>query len=320
MGPEDGRPGTGTSQRSTSQSEPKVPAGGTIDEVEPEPARLTIRIREVIFSPLPCGVRMTEIETAWEGGVMDRLNPLDAQFIDAEDEDRHTSMAIASIAVFEGPSPSYDEVLAYLAGRLPLVPRYRQKLRTVPLRLGRPVWVDDPHFDLRYHLRRTALPKPGGDEQLSQLMARVMSQRLDRDYPLWEYWLVEGLAHRRWALISKMHHCMVDGVSATDLYRVIYDTSPEPPPPAADELDRVRGAVPPLARRAGGNGHGPASGTGSLRAERRRDPSWPRGPAGDRHGAGHREAGPIDVAGDGVLAERADRPATAVHLGAGVAR
>ncbi len=165
---------------------------------------------------------------------MDRLNPLDAQFIDAEDEDRHTSMAIASIAVFEGPSPSYDEVLAHLAGRLPLVPRYRQKLRTVPLRLGRPVWVDDPHFDLRYHLRRTALPKPGSDQQLSQLMARVMSQRLDRDYPLWEYWLVEGLAHRRWALISKIHHCMVDGVSATDLYRVIYDASPEPPPPAVD--------------------------------------------------------------------------------------
>ena len=159
---------------------------------------------------------------------MDRLNPLDAQFIDAEDEDRHTSMAIASIAVFEGPAPSYDEVLAHLAGRLPLVPRYRQKLRTVPLRLGRPVWVDDPHFDLRYHVRRTALPKPGGDKQLSQLMARVMSQRLDRDYPLWEYWLVEGLAHRRWALISKIHHSMVDGVSGTDLYRVICDRHPGP--------------------------------------------------------------------------------------------
>ena len=165
---------------------------------------------------------------------MDRLKPLDAAFVDAEDEDRHTSMAIASIAVFEGPAPSYDEVLDYLAGRLPLVPRYRRKLRTVPFRLGRPVWVDDPHFDLRYHVRRTALPEPGGDEQLSELMARVMAQRLDRDYPLWEYWLVEGLAQGRWALISKMHHCMVDGVTAGDLYRVIFDTSPEPSPPAAD--------------------------------------------------------------------------------------
>ncbi|HUK71349.1 MAG TPA: wax ester/triacylglycerol synthase family O-acyltransferase [Streptosporangiaceae bacterium] len=165
---------------------------------------------------------------------MDRLNPLDAQFVDAEDEDRHTSMAIASIAVFEGPSPSYDKFLASISGRLPLVPRYRKKLRTVPFRLGRPVWVDDPNFDLRYHVRRTAVPAPGGDHQLRQLMARVMAQRLDRDYPLWEYWLVEGLAHRRWALISKLHHCMVDGISATDLYRVIYDTSPEAPPPAAD--------------------------------------------------------------------------------------
>ncbi|MFI5062715.1 MAG: wax ester/triacylglycerol synthase family O-acyltransferase [Streptosporangiales bacterium] len=165
---------------------------------------------------------------------MDRLNPLDALFIDAEDEDPHTSMAIASIAVFEGPCPAHEEILAFLAGRLPLVPRYRQKLRTVPLRLGRPVWVDDPHFDLGYHVRRTALPAPGADQQLAALTARVMSQRLDRDHPLWEYWAAEGLAGGRWALICKMHHCMVDGVSAADLYRVIFDPCPEPSPPAAD--------------------------------------------------------------------------------------
>jgi WS/DGAT/MGAT family acyltransferase len=177
---------------------------------------------------------------------MDRLNPLDAQFIEVEDQDRHASMAIASIAVFEPPVPSYDEVLAHLRGRLPLVPRYRQKLRTVPLRLGRPVWVDDPHFDIRYHVRRTALPAPGGDQQLSQLMARVMSQRLDRDYPLWEYWLVEGLAHDRWALISKVHHCMVDGVSGTDLYRVIFDLSPDPSPPAAVDEPAVPAEPSPL--------------------------------------------------------------------------
>lgn len=173
---------------------------------------------------------------------MDRLNPLDALFIDAEDEDPHTSMAIASIAVFEGPVPSQEEILASLAGRLPLVPRYRQKLRTVPFRLGRPVWVDDPDFDLRYHARRTALPAPGGDQQLADLMGRVMSQRLDRDHPLWEYWLIEGLTQGRWALISKVHHCMVDGVSGTDLYRVIFDFSPEPSPPVPD--DRVVGAEP----------------------------------------------------------------------------
>ncbi len=173
---------------------------------------------------------------------MDTLGPLSAIFIDAEDGDRHVSMAIASIAVFEGPAPAQEEFLAYLAGRLPRVPRYRQKLRTVPFRLGRPVWVDDPRFDLGYHVRRTALPRPGGDQQLAELMAQVMSQRLDRDHPLWEYWVVEGLAPDRWALISKVHHCMVDGVSGTDLYRVVFDVSPEPSPPAAD--DRTAGAEP----------------------------------------------------------------------------
>ena len=165
---------------------------------------------------------------------MDRLNSLDASFIDAEDQDRHASFAIASIAVFEGPAPSYEEFLAAIAGRLPLVPMYRKKLRVTPFRLGPPVWVDDPDFDLRYHVRQTALPAPGGDSQLSRLVARVMTQRLDRDYPLWEYWLVEGLDQGRWALLSKVHHCMVDGVSGTDLYRVIFDASPEPAPPAVD--------------------------------------------------------------------------------------
>jgi wax ester synthase-like acyl-CoA acyltransferase family protein len=142
-------------------SEPKVPAGGTIDSDGPETVRLTIRSRGTIQrSPGPMW-QSGEIALLGKGGVMDRLNPLDALFVDAEDKDRHTSMAIASIAVFEGPSPSYDEILASLAGRLPLVPRYRQKLRTVPFRLGRPVWVDDPDFDLHSHVRRTALPYLG---------------------------------------------------------------------------------------------------------------------------------------------------------------
>ena len=173
---------------------------------------------------------------------MDRLNPLDARFVDAEDEDPHASMAIASIAVFEGPPPSHEEFLDALAGRLPLVPRYRQRLRTVPFRLGPPVWVEDPNFDIRYHVRRTALPAPGGDAELRKLMGRVMAQRLDRDYPLWEYWVVDGLEDDQWALISKLHHCMVDGVSGTDLYRLIFDFSPEPSPPTVD--DRVASAEP----------------------------------------------------------------------------
>src|SRR5215469_6645958 len=159
---------------------------------------------------------------------MDRLEPLDALFVEAEDEDKNTSMAIASIAVLEGPAPSQKEVLTLLESRLPLVPRYRQKLRTVPFRLARPVWVDDPDFDLSYHIRRTALPDPGGDEQLAALMASVMSHRLDRDRPLWEYWVVEGLDRDRWALISKVHHCMIDGVGGADLYRLLTDVGPEP--------------------------------------------------------------------------------------------
>lgn len=177
---------------------------------------------------------------------MDRLNPLDAVFLDAEDEDPHTSMAIASIAVFEGPVPSRKKLLKSLGGRLPLVPRYRQKLRTVPFHLGRPVWVDDPNFDLRYHVRRTALPAPGGDRQLADLMGRVMSQRLDRDHPLWECWCVEGLSEDRWALISKVHHCMVDGISGTDMYRLMLDLTPEPSPPVADDWSPQ--AEPPALR------------------------------------------------------------------------
>jgi diacylglycerol O-acyltransferase len=166
---------------------------------------------------------------------MERMGPLDAAFLHGEDEEEGTSLAIASIAVFEGPAPSTAEFAAMLAGRLPLVPRYRQRAVQVPLDLGPPVWVDDPGFDLGFHLRRTALPAPGGDRELADLMGRVMSGRLERSRPLWEYWLVEGLAGGRWALISKVHHCMVDGISGTDLYRVVLDETPEPRPPVPDD-------------------------------------------------------------------------------------
>jgi diacylglycerol O-acyltransferase len=174
---------------------------------------------------------------------MDRLKPLDAMFIEAEDEDENTSMAIASIAVFEGPALAHEEIMALIADRLPLVPRYRQKLRAVPFRLGRPVWVDDPDFDLAYHVRRTALPRPGKHQELANLMARVMSNRLDRDHPLWEYWVVEGLAKGRWALISKVHHCMIDGVGGADLYRVLMELPPEPAQPP----ESLPAAEPPSA-------------------------------------------------------------------------
>ena len=214
---------------------------------------------------------------------METLSPLSAIFIDAEDGDRNVSMAIASIAVFEGPVPSQEEFLAFLAGRLPRLPRYRQKLRTVPLRLGRPVWVDDPRFDLGYHVRWAALPRPGGGPQLAELMAQVMSRRLDRDYPLWEDWVIEGLAGDRWAVISKVHHCLVDGVSATDLYRVIFDASPELSPPAAEGAPAA-GAEPSsveLAARA-------ALGNAALSA---RDALALGGAAADPAGAIRRAAG-----------------------------
>jgi diacylglycerol O-acyltransferase len=166
---------------------------------------------------------------------MDRLHPLDALFLEAEDADRHTSMAIASVAIFEGPAPAYEEFVTAIAGRLPLVPRYRQKVREVPFDLGPPVWVDDAQFDVRWHVRRTAVAPPGDDEQLRLLMGRVMAQRMDRDRPLWEYSLVEGLSDGRWGLISKVHHSMVDGVSATELYKVLLDLTPTPQPPLPDD-------------------------------------------------------------------------------------
>ncbi len=165
---------------------------------------------------------------------VDHMTPLDAAFLQAEDAEDGVSLAIASVAVFEGPAPAQAELAAMLAARLPLVPRYRQKVRTIPLDLGPPVWVDDPHFDLDHHLRRDALPEPGGDAELATYVGRVMSARLDRSRPLWEYRVLEGLAGGRWALISKVHHCMVDGVSGTDLYQVVLDPTPEPRPAPPD--------------------------------------------------------------------------------------
>jgi WS/DGAT/MGAT family acyltransferase len=159
---------------------------------------------------------------------MERLTPLADAFLEAEDADGAASLAIGSFAIFEGPTPDFDDFVAAIAGRLPLIPRYRQKLRRVPLDLAAPAWVDDPRFDLRWHVRNTALPAPGGPHEIGRLMSRVMTRRMDRSRPLWEYWFCEGLADGRWALLSKLHHSMVDGVSGTDLYRLLLDPTPEP--------------------------------------------------------------------------------------------
>ena len=162
-----------------------------------------------------------------------RMSPLDASFLHIEDGVSH--MHIGSIGIFEGPSPGYQAVEGMIAGKLPLVPRYRQVVRTVPFDLGRPVWSDDPHFNLGYHVRHTALPEPGGESELRRLVGRLMSQQLDRSKPLWELWMVEGLEDGSWALVSKTHHCMVDGVSGTDLLAVIMDLSREAAPPLVDD-------------------------------------------------------------------------------------
>src|SRR4051812_38306465 len=163
---------------------------------------------------------------------VDRMSPLDASFLHVEDDVTH--MHIASVALFEGPPPEFEAIAGMVRGKLPLVPRYRQVVRFVPYNLGRPVWVDDPHFNLDYHVRHTALPAPGGEAELRRLVGGVMGQQLDRAKPLWEIWVVEGLEDGGWALLSKTHHCMVDGVSGTDLLALVLDTSPSGTPPVAD--------------------------------------------------------------------------------------
>jgi WS/DGAT/MGAT family acyltransferase len=158
---------------------------------------------------------------------MDRLSMLDAEFLHLEDGIAH--MHIAGACVFDDPAPSLDEVAALVASKLHLIPRYRKRVRTPPFELGRPVWVDDPHFDLGYHLRHTALPTPGRDSTFCLLMGRLMSLPLDRARPLWETWLVEGLEGGRWALVFKVHHCMVDGIAGVELLGVLLDIQRDAP-------------------------------------------------------------------------------------------
>jgi diacylglycerol O-acyltransferase / wax synthase len=174
---------------------------------------------------------------------LDRLTSIDASFL--HQEGRASHMHIGGVLIFEGPAPDFDEYLDHVRGRLHLVPRYRQKLATPPLETGRPLWVDDPDFNLEYHVRHTALPAPGTEEQLFLLTARIASQQLDRSKPLWENWLVEGLEDGRFALISKTHHALVDGISGVDLASVLFDAEREPPAPADAELEPWRPEAEP---------------------------------------------------------------------------
>src|SRR5438552_15962350 len=139
-------------------------------------------------------------------------------------------MHIGGVTVIEGPPPATSELLEQIRLRLHLVPRYRHKLAYTAIDSGRPVWVDDPSFNLEYHVRHTALPAPGTFEQLQELTARIFSQQLDRSKPLWEMWLIEGLEEDRFALITKTHPSLIDGIAGVDLATVLFDLSPEPPP------------------------------------------------------------------------------------------
>src|SRR4051794_842243 len=189
----------------------------------------------------------------------DRLTGLDAVFLDLEAQGAH--MHVAGVLIFDGEPPAYDDLLRTIESRLHLVPRYRQKLAHVPFRQGRPEWVDDPHFNLHYHVRHSALPAPGGDDELERIAGRLFALRLDRGKPLWELNLVEGLApgpegEPRFAIVSKTHHALVDGVSGVDITSVLFDgdgTSrapawvPRPEPTRSELLARAlveRATVP----------------------------------------------------------------------------
>jgi diacylglycerol O-acyltransferase / wax synthase len=174
---------------------------------------------------------------------MEWMSAIDSSFLHVENDS--TPMHIGGVSIFAGPPPPFAQLREMVERKLDIVPRYRQKVRFVPLGAGPPVWVEDPHFSLTYHLRHTAVPAPGSEDDLRQMAARVFSQHLDRNKPLWELWVVEGLAQGRWALLSKVHHCMVDGVAATDLMSVMFsDESPAaapapwsaPPEPSGVEI------------------------------------------------------------------------------------
>ncbi len=164
-----------------------------------------------------------------ERAAVERMSTLDAGFYFVEHQ--NVPMHIGSLAVFEGPAPAYADLLALYEAKLPFAGRYRQIVRALPVPVFRPYWSDDQDFDLRYHLRHAAVPPPGGPAELREMSARIFAQRLDRARPLWEAWFVEGISDGRWAIISKVHHCMVDGIGGADLLAALFEASPESPRP-----------------------------------------------------------------------------------------
>jgi WS/DGAT/MGAT family acyltransferase len=165
----------------------------------------------------------------------ERMSALDAEFFFAEHA--NVPLHIGSVAVFDGPAPSREDLMRLFEAKLPRVPRYRQVVRAAPLQLLRPVWADDQEFSIRHHIRRTQVPAPGGPDQLRAVASRLFARPLDRRRPLWEEWLLDGLDGGRWALVSKIHHCMVDGVGGNDLMAQIFSTDPAEPLPAVARWD-----------------------------------------------------------------------------------
>ena len=155
---------------------------------------------------------------------MERLTPRDAAFLNLEDQ--VSAMHSLTVGVFDGPEVDFDSIVERMSARVPLVPRFRQRVIDVPLKIDRPVWVDDPEFDIEYHMRHTGLPVRADDRSLENLLGRLLTQRLDRGKPLWELWIVSGLPSKRWAVVSKAHYSMIDGVSGTDPLSLIVDQTP----------------------------------------------------------------------------------------------
>ncbi len=197
---------------------------------------------------------------------MQSMSAQDAMFLHVEND--VTPMHIGGVSIFQGPPPPFPELRAMVAGKLHHTPRYRQKVRFVPLGLGEPVWVDDPYFDIDYHLRHSAIPAPGSEAQLRATAARVFSQHLDRARPLWEIWMIEGLEEGRWALLSKVHHCMVDGVAATDLMSIMFDDDAEPGAPDRWTPGPEPSGLELLARSVAGRAFDPATELRSALARR----------------------------------------------------
>jgi len=175
---------------------------------------------------------------------MEQLTALEASFLEAENADPHISLAIGALAIIDGPLPGYDVLTAAIAERIGYSPRLTQVVHAHPFELAAPRWVDDTRFDIAHHLRRAAVPQPGDDAALFRMVADLMERRLDRDHPLWECWIIEGLPAARWAILIKLHHCIADGIAAVQMLTSLSDAqsgatfasdiraAKEPPPPS----------------------------------------------------------------------------------------